>query len=95
MLIRYQLPCSYSFLSQVNSSQEVCQSLCGVISKNSIEEVVHANLILMKLHFKKFMLLEPRYFHYLKYLNSSGSSHWEICVSTKAKHHHAGNEKEC
>ena len=41
------------------------------------------------------MLLEPRYFSYLKYLNSSGSSHWEVCLSTKGKPNSEMTEKEC
>ena len=95
MLISYQLPCSYSFYSDLANNQEVSQSLCSIISGNSIAEVIHPNLTIQNLQFKKFMLLEPRYFHYLKYHNSSGSSHWEVCLSTKSKPNTNPSEKEC
>ena len=70
-------------------------SLNGVITGFNIEEVIHANLTVNSLHFKKFMLLEPRYFRYIKYYNSSEGSHWEVCTSVKGRPESEANEKEC
>ena len=95
MIISYQLPCSYSYYAQLLDNQEVTPLLSTVIAGCSVLETIHPNLTLLNLRFKKFMLLEPRYFHYLKYQNSTGSSHWEICISTKSKHSSQVTEKEC
>lgn len=95
MVISYQLPCSYAFYSELSNNQEISKLLCGVIGRNLIVEAIHPNLTVIELQFKKFMLLEPRVFNFLKYQNSTGASHWEVCISAKGRPSCEQNEKEC
>ena len=85
LLVNFKLPCNYAYYSQISRNQEVSQQMSSVFGSSSIDEAVHSNLTIETLRLNKFMLLEPRFFHYLKYQNSTGKSHWEICLSTKVK----------
>jgi len=75
-MISYQLPCSYYYYGELINSQKANNGLCTTIVDNGIVEVIHPNLAIHQLKFKKFMLLEPRFFNYIKYHNNSDSSHW-------------------
>lgn len=93
MILSYWLPCSYAYYSSL--SRELSGELASVISNHQITEVLQSNLTMNQLQFKKFMLLEPRWFNYIKYLNSSGSSHWEVCLSVKGRPISDTAIKEC
>lgn len=95
MLISYRLPCSYAFFSRANRDIEVVSVLNPTITGSRMVEAVHPNLTVNHLSFKKFMLLEPRFFHYVKYENSTLNSHWEICASIKGRPESEVTEKEC
>lgn len=56
---------------------------------------MHPNLTINHLSFKRFMLLEPRFFNYLKYENSTQNCHWEVCTSVKGRPETEPAEKEC
>lgn len=76
MMINFRLPCNYAYYAQLSRNQDANQQMSSVIGSGSIDEAVHSNLTIETLRLKKFMLLEPRFFHYLKYQNSTGQSHW-------------------
>lgn len=67
MIITYKLPCSYAYFKSVNKDFETVAKLNTIISANKNIETIHPNLTINILSFKKFMLLEPRFFNYLKY----------------------------
>lgn len=67
MIITYKLPCSYAYFKSINRDFETVSKLNSIISANKNIETIHPNLTINILSFKKFMLLEPRFFNYLKY----------------------------
>lgn len=69
--------------------------LSSIIASHQTTEVLMPNLTMNHLQFKKFMLLEPRWFNYVKYVNSSSNSHWEVCLSVKGRPNSDINLKEC
>ena len=76
MIITYRLPCTYAFFKSVNKDFDIVSKLNTIISSNKNVETIHPNLTINILSFKKFMLLEPRFFNYLKYENSTQNYHW-------------------
>ena len=95
MLIHYRLPCSYDFYRRVNGDYSAVCTLNPIITANRIEETLQPNLTLNHLSFKKFMLLEPRFFRYVKYNNSSDKQHWEVTASVRARPECEPSAKEC
>lgn len=41
------------------------------------------------------MLLEPRFFRYIKYTNSTDNYHWEVATSVRGRPEGEPNSKEC
>jgi hypothetical protein len=76
MIITYRLPCTYAYFKSVNKDFDIVSKLNTIISSNKNIETIHPNLTINILSFKKFMLLEPRFFNYLKYENSTQNYHW-------------------